>query len=152
MFQFSQFSRSVKSDSLRPHESQHARPPCPSPTPGVHSNSCPSSRWCHPAISSSVVPFASCLLSSPASGSFTMSWLFTSGGQSFGASAAVLPISIQGWFSLELTDWSPCCPRRVLSSTTIQKHQFFGAQPFLWSTNLRMFYNWQNGCKRWGFC
>ena len=94
-----QFSCSVVSDSLRPHESQHARPPCPSPTPGVHSDSCPSSRWCHPAISSSVVPFSSCPQSLPASGSFPMSQLFAWGGQSIGvsASSSVLPMNTQDW-------------------------------------------------------
>ena len=105
MNQFSslQFSHSVVSDSLRPHESQHTRPPCPSPTPGVYSNSCPSSRWCHPAISSSVVPFSSCPQSCPASGSFPMSHLFTWGGQSIGisASASVLPMNTQDWSPLE---------------------------------------------------
>ena len=99
-----QFSHSVMSDSLRPHESQHARPPCPSPTPGVHSHSPPLSQWCHPTISSSVIPFASCPLSFPASGSFQMSQLFASGGQSIGVSAStsVLPMNIQGWFPLGL--------------------------------------------------
>ena len=94
-----QFSRSVVSDSLRPHESQHARPPCPSPTPGVHSDSCPLSRWCHPAISSSVIPFSSCPQSLPASGSFPMSQLFAWGGQSTGVSAlaSVLPMNTQDW-------------------------------------------------------
>ena len=102
-----QFSRSVVSDSLRPHESQHARPPCPSPTPRVHSNSRPSNRWCHPAISSSVVPFSSCPQSLPASGSFPMSQLFTSGGQSIGvsASASVLPKNTQDWSPLGWTGW-----------------------------------------------
>ena len=101
----SEISRSVMSDSLQPHESQHARPPCPSPTPGVHSNSHPSSRWCHPAISSSVVPISSCPQPFPASGSFQMSQLFAAGGQSIGAlaSASVLPMNIQGWFPLGLT-------------------------------------------------
>ena len=95
------------SDSLWPYESQHARPPCPSPTPRVHSEPCPSSPWCHPAISSSVVPFSSCLQSFPASGSFPMSWLSASGGQSVGAlaSASILPVNIQGWFPLGLTGW-----------------------------------------------
>ena len=95
-----QFSHSVMSDSLQPHESHHARPPCPSPTPGVHSDSCPSSRWCHPAISSSVVPFSSCLQSFQASGSFPVSQLFTPGGESIGAStsASLLPVNIQDWF------------------------------------------------------
>ena len=99
-----QFSCSVVSDSLWPHESQHARPPCPSPTPGVHSNSHPSSRWCHPAISSSVVPFSSCPQSLPASESFPMSQFFTSGGQSIGASASASapPMNIQDWFPLGL--------------------------------------------------
>ena len=97
---FSQFSRSVVSYSLQPHESQHARPPCPSPTSRVHSNSCPSSRWCHPAISSSVIPFSSCRQSFPASGSFPMSQLFAWGGQSIGvsASASVLPMNTQDWW------------------------------------------------------
>ena len=102
-----QFSRSVVSDSLWPHESQHARLPCPSPTPGVHSNSCSSSQWCHPAISSSVVPSSSCPQSLPASGSFPMSQLFTWGGQSIGVSAlaSVLPKNTQDWFPLEWTGW-----------------------------------------------
>ena len=108
-----QFSRSVMSDSLRPHESQHARPPCPSLTPRVYSNSCPSSRWCHPAISSSVVPFSSCPQSLPASGSFPISQLFTWGGQSMGVSlsASVLPKNTQDWSPLGWTGWSPCSPR-----------------------------------------
>ena len=102
-----QFSCSVMSNSLRPHESQHARHPCPSPTPGVHSNSCPSSWWCHPAISSSVVPFSSCPQSLPASGSFPMSQLFASGGQSIGVSdsASVLPMNTQDWPPLGWTGW-----------------------------------------------
>ena len=121
------------SDSLRPHESQHARPPCQSSTPGVHSDSCPLSRWCHPAISSSVVPF-SCLQSFPALGSFQMSQFFASGGQSIGvsASASVLPKNIQDWFPLELTGWISLLSEglsRVFSNTTVQKHQFFCAQP-----------------------
>ena len=97
-----QFSQSVVSDSLQTHGLQHTRPPCPSPVPGAYSNSCPSSRWCHPTISSSVVPFSSCLLSFPASRSFPMSQLFTSGGQSIGVSAStsVPSINIQDWFSL----------------------------------------------------
>ena len=104
---FSQFSRSVVSDSLWPHEPQHTRPPCPSPTPGVHPNSCASSRWCHPAISSSVVPFSSCLQSFPASGSFPMSQLFAWGCQSTGvsASATVLPMNTQDWSPLGCTGW-----------------------------------------------
>ena len=134
-FQFSsfQFSHSVVSDSLRPHEPQHARLPCPSPTPGVHPNPCPSSRWWDPTISSSVVPFSSHLQSFPASGSCQMSQLFTSGGQSIGASgsASVLPMNIQGWFPLGLTDLISLLSKglsRVFSKTTIQKHQFIGAQ------------------------
>ena len=104
-YQSVQFSCSVMYDSLRPHESQHARPPCPSPTPGVHSNSCPSSRWCHPTISPSVVPFSSHLQSFPASGAFPMSQFIASHGQSFGASASVFPMNIQNWFPLGWTDW-----------------------------------------------
>ena len=102
-----QFSRSVMSDSLQPHEPQHARPPCPSPTPGVHPNPCPWSRWCHPTISSSVVPFSSCPQSFPASGFFPMSQLFASGGQNIGVSASisVLPMNTQDWFPLRWTGW-----------------------------------------------
>ena len=127
-----QFSRSVV-DSLRPHESQHARPPSPSPTPGVYSNSCPSSRWCHPAISSSVGPFSSCPQSLPASGSFQMTQLFTSAGQSTGvsASASFLPMNTQDWSPLGWTGWIPLQSKglsRVFSNTTVQKHHFFGTQ------------------------
>ena len=129
-----QFSCSVVSNSLQPHESQHARPPCPSPTPGGHSNSCPLSRWCHPAISSSVVPFSSCPQSLPASESFPISQLFTWGGQSIGvsASASVLPMNIQDWFPLEWTDWISLQPKGlsgVFSNSTVQKHQFFSTLP-----------------------
>ena len=128
-----QFSRSVMSDSLWPHESQHARSPCPSPPPGVHSDSCPSSQWCHPAISSSVVPFSSCSPSLPASESFPMSQFFAWGGQSTGVSAlaSVLPKNTQGWSPLEWTSWISLQSKglsRVFSNTTVQKHQFFGAQ------------------------
>ena len=128
-----QFSHSVVSNSLRPHESQHTRPRCPSPTPGVYSNLCPSSRWCHPAISSSVVPFSSCPQSLPASGSFPMGQLFAWSGQSIGvsASASVLPINTQDWFPLEWTGLIPLQSKglsRVFSNTTVQKHQFFSAQ------------------------
>ena len=127
------FSCSVVSDSLRPHESQHARPPCPSPTPGIHPNPCPSSRWYHPAISSSVVPFSSCPQSFLASGSFPMSQLFTWGGQSTGVSAlaSFLPKKSQGWSPSEWTDWIFLQSKglsRVFSNTTVQKYQFFGAQ------------------------
>ena len=122
------------SDSLRRHESQHARPPCPSPTPGVHSDSRPSSQWCHPAISSSVVPFSSCPQSLPASESFPTSQLFAWGGQSTGVSAltSFLPKKSQGWSPLEWTGWISLQAKglsRVFSNTTVQKHQFFGAQP-----------------------
>ena len=128
-----QFSRLVVSDSLQPYEPQHARPPYPSPTPGVHPNPCPLSRWCHPTISSSVVPFSSCLQSFPASGSFQMSQFFTSGGQSTGVSAStsVLPMNTQDWFPLGWTGWISLQSKglsRVFSNTTIQKHQFFSAQ------------------------
>ena len=129
-----QFSRSVVSDSLLPRESQHTRPPCPSQTPGVHPDSCPSSQWCHPAISSSVIPFSSCPQSLPASESFPVSQLFTWGGQSTGvsASASFPPKKSQGWSPLEWTGWiSLQCKglSRVFSNTTVQKHQFFGTQP-----------------------
>ena len=128
-----QFSRSVVSDSLQPHESQHARPPCPSPTPGVHPHSRPSSQWCHPAISSSVIPFSSCPQSLPASESFPMSQLFAWGGQStwVSALASFLPKKSQGWSPLEWTGWISLQSKglsRVFSNTTVQKHQFFGTQ------------------------
>ena len=125
-----QFSRSVVYDSLRPHDLSHTRPSCTSPTPGVHSISCPSSLWCHPAISSSVVPFSSCLQSFPASGSVPMNQFYVSGGQSIGvlASASVLPMTIQDWSPLGLTGWISLQSMglsRVFSSNTVQKHQFF---------------------------
>ena len=129
-----QFSCSVVSDSLRPHESQHARPPCPSTTPGVHPDSHPSSQWCHPAISSSDVPFSSCPQSLPASvWSFPMSQLFAWGGQSIGVSAlaSVLTMNTQDWSPLEWTGWISLQFKglsRVFSNTTAQKHQFFGTQ------------------------
>ena len=128
-----QFSRSVMSNSLRPHGLQHARLPRPSPTPGVYSNSCPLSRWCHPTILSSVAPFSSRLQSFPASGSFPMSQFFASGGQSIGVSASVtvLPVNIQDWFPLGWTSWIFLLSKglsRVFSNTTVQKHQFFGIQ------------------------
>ena len=134
----SQFSCSVMCNFLWPHGLQHARLPCPSPTPRAYSNSCPLSRWCHPTISSSVVPFSSCLQSFPASGSFQMSQFFTSGGQNIGvsASASVLPRNIQDWFPLGLTGLISLKSKglsRVFTNTTIQKHQFFGAQLSLWS-------------------
>ena len=122
-----QVSRSVVSDSLWPHESQHTRPPCPSPTPGVHLDSCPSSPWCHPAISSSVVPFSSCPQSLSASESFPMSQLFAWGGQSTGvsASASFPPKKSQGWSPSEWTSWISLQSKglsRVFSNTTLQKH------------------------------
>ena len=129
-----QFSHSVVSNSLWPHESQHARPPCSSPTSRVHSNSRPSSRWCHPAISSSVVPFSSCLQSLPVSESFPMSQLFTWDGQSTRVSALVsfLPKNTQDRSPLEWTGWISLQSKglsRVFSNTTVQKHQFFSTQP-----------------------
>ena len=132
-FQSVQFSHSVVSDSLQPHESQHTRPPCPSPAPGVHSDSHPSSQWCHPAISSSVIPFSSCPQSLPASESFLMSQLFAWGGQSTGVStsASLLPKKSQGWSS-ECNGWISLQSKglsRVFFNTTVQKHQFFSAQP-----------------------
>ena len=128
-----QFSRSVLSYSLQPHELQHSRAPCPLSAPRVHPNSCASSRWCHPAISSSVVPFSSCPQSLPASRSFPMSQLFTWGGQSIGVSAlaSVLPMNTQDWSPLGWTGWISLQSKglaRVFSSTTVQKHQFFSAQ------------------------
>ena len=127
-----QFSRSVVSNFLRPHGLQHARPPCLLSTPGVYSNSCPLSRWCHPTISSSVIPFSSCPQSFPASGSFQMSQFFASGGQSIGVSAlaSLLPMNTQGW-SLGWTGWISLQSKglsRVFSNTTVQKHQFFQTQ------------------------
>ena len=128
-----QFSHSVVSDSLWPHGLEHARPPCPSPTPRVYSNSCPLSWWCHPTISSSVVPISSRPQSLPASGSFQVSHLFTSGGQSVGVSASTsvllmdtqdcFPLGWMGWISLQSKGLS-----KVFSNTTVQTHQFFGAQ------------------------
>ena len=139
MFQF-QFSRSILSDSLRPHGLQHARPPCPSPTPRGYPNSCPWTQWCHPTISSAVVPFYACPQSFPASRSFQMSQLFTSGGQSIGASASasVLQMNIQDWFPLGWTGWISLQSKglsRVSSNTTVQKHQFFSAQLSLYSNS-----------------
>ena len=130
--QFSSVAQSCP--TLRPHESQHARPPCPSPAPGVHSDSCPSSRWWNSAFSSSVVPFFSCPQSLPASGSFPVSQLSASGGQSIGvsASASELSVNTQDWSPLEWTGWISLQSKglsRVFSNTTVQKHQFFGALP-----------------------
>ena len=145
------------SDFWWPHGLQHARPPCPSPAPRVYSDSCPLSRWCHPAISSSVIPFSSCPQSFPASGSFQMSQFFTSGGQSIGvsASASDLRMNIQDWFPLEWTGWISLLSKwlsRVFSSTTVQKHQFFGAQPSLWiNSHLYMTTGKTKALTRWTF-
>ena len=128
-----QISCSVVSDSSRPHEPKHARPPCPSPTPGIYPNSCPLSRWCHLTISSSVIPFSSCLQSFPTSASFQMSQLFTSGGQNIGVSASTsfLPMNTEDQYPLGWTGWIFLQSKglsRVFSNTTVQKHQFFCAQ------------------------
>ena len=135
-----QFSRSVMSDSLWPQELQHTRPPCPSPTPGVHPDSRPSSQWCHPAISSSVIPFSSCPQSLPASESFPISQLFAWSGQSIGvsASASFLPMNTQDWSPLEWFGWISLQSKglsRVFSNTTVQKHQFFSTQLSLQSNS-----------------
>ena len=135
--QFSSVAQSCP--TLRPHELQHARPPYPSPTPGAYSNSCPLSRWCHPAISSSVIPFSSCPQTLPASGSFPLSQFFTWGGQSIGVSvsASVLPMNTKDWSPLGWTGWISLQSKRlsrVFSSTTVQKHHFFGAQ-LSWQSN-----------------
>ena len=139
-----QFSCSVVSNSLRLHGLQDSRPPCPSPTPRDYTNSCPLSQWCHPTVSSSVMPFSSCLQSFSASGSFPMS-LFTEGGQNLGASASVsvLPMNIQDWFPFGLTGLISLQSRgllRVFFNTAVQKHQLFGAQLSLWSNS--HFHTW----------
>ena len=133
-----QFSCSVVSDSWQHHGLQHARLPCPSPTPRAYSDSCPLSWWCHPTISSSVISFSSCLQSFPASGSFSMSQFLASGGQSIGVSASALVLPIQGWFPLGWTGWISLQSKelsRVFSNTTVQKHQFFCPQLSLWSSS-----------------
>ena len=140
-----QLSHAVMSNSLWPSELQHARPPCPSPTPGVHSISRPSSRWCIPTISSSVIPFSSCPQYLPASGSFPVSQLFSWGGQSIGASAlaSVLPMNTQDWSLLGWTSWTSFQSKglsRVFSNTTVQKHQFFSTQ--LSSQSNSRIYTW----------
>ena len=142
----SQFSHSVLSKSLRPRELQHARPPCPPPIPRVYPNSCPLSRWCHPTISSFIIPFSSWPQSFPESGSLQMSQLFAWGGQSIGvsASASVLPMNTQDW-SLGWTGWISLQSKglsRVFSNTTVQKHQFFSAQLSLWSSS--HIHSWKN--------
>ena len=149
LFSSVQFSCSVMSDSLRPNELQHARPPCPSPTPGVYPNSRPSSRWCHPAISSSVIPFFSYPQSLPASGSFPISQLFAWSGQSIGVSAStsVLPMNTQDWSPLEWTGWISLQSKglsRVFSNTTVQKHQFFSAQLSSQSNSHIIHDHWKN--------
>ena len=143
------FSHSDMSNSLRPHGLLHGGLPCSSLHPGACANSCPLSQWCHPTISSSVVHFSSCLHSFPASGSFLMSWLFTSGGQSIGASASasVLPMNTQDWFPLGLTGLISLQSKglsRVFSNTTVQKHQFFGAQSSLCPTLTSIHDYWIN--------
>ena len=158
-----QFSRSVMSNFLQKHELQHTRLPCPSPTSETYSNSCPSSWWCHPTISSSVIPFSSCPQSFPATRSFPMSWLFVSGSQSIGASAAVLPMNIQGWFPLGLTGLISLLPKglsRVFSSSKGQMHQFFGAQPSYGPPFTSVHDYWKNHSfdlyrpflAKWGLC
>ena len=150
--QFSSVTQSCP--TLQPHKLQHARPPSPSPTPGVHSNSGPLSRWCHPAISSSVIPFSSCPQSFPASVSFQMSQLFLSGGQSIevSASISVLPMNTQDWSPLGWTGWISLQSKglgRVFSNTTVQKHQFFSAQ-FLYSPTLTSIHDhWKNHSLDW---
>ena len=143
------FNCSVVADSLQPRRLRHARLPCPSPTPRAYPNSCPLSGWCHPTISSSVIPFSSCLQSFLTLGSFQMSQLFTSGGQSIGvsASASVLPMNIQDWFPLGLTGWISLQSKglsRVFSNTTVWKHLLFSAQPCLWSKITCIHDYWKN--------
>ena len=141
-----QFSHSVVSDSLQPHEPQHARPPYPSPTPGVYPNSCPLSQWCHSIISSSVVPFSFCLQSVSASRSFKMSQFFTSGGQSIGvsASASVLPMNIQDWFPLGWLVGSPCSPRDSQESSPTPQFKSINSLvlSFLYSPTLTSIHNY----------
>ena len=140
LFDSFQFSHSVVSDSLRTRGLQHTRLPCPLPSPRACSNSCPLSQWCHRTISSSGIPFSSCLQSFPASGSFPTSQLFASGGQSIGASASasVPPMNVQDWFPLGLTGWISLQSKglsKVFSDTTVQKHHFFGTPLSLWSNS-----------------
>ena len=144
-----QFSRSVVSKSLQPDEPQHARPPCPSPTPRVHPNPCQLCQWCHPTISSSVVSISSCPQSFPASGSFPTSQFFTSGGQSIGVSAStsVLPMNTQDWSPLGWTGWTSLQSKglsRVFSNTTVQKHQFFCTQLLYSPTLISIHDHWKN--------
>ena len=150
MFSSVQFSRSVVSDSLQLHGLQHARSPCPSPTAGVYPHSCPLSQWCHPTISSSVIPFSSCLQSFPTSGFLQMSQFFASGGQNtrISASTSVLPMNTQDWFPLGWTGWISLQFKglsRVFSNTTVQKHHFFLVLSFLYSPTLTSIHDhWKN--------
>ena len=144
-----QLSHSVVSDALRPHELQHATPPCPSRIPGLYINSCPLSHWCHPAISSSVITFSFCPQSLPASESFPMSQLFTWGGQSIAVSAlaSVLPMNTQDWSPLGWTGWNSLQSKglpRIFSNTTVQKHQFFSAQLLHSPTLTSIHDHWKN--------
>ena len=149
VFRSVQFSHSFVSDSLWPHEPQHTRPPCPSPTPGVHPNPCPLSQWCHPTISSSVIPFSSCPQYFPASGYFQMSQLFASGGQSTGVSAStsVIPMNNQDWSPLGLTGWISLQAKglsRFFSNTTVQKHHS-SVLSFLYGLTLTSIHDyWKN--------
>ena len=149
-----QFSHSVVSNSLWPHEPKHARPPCSSPTPGAYPNSCPLCRWCHPAISSSVVPFSSCLQSSPTSGSFQMSQLFASGGQNIGilASTSVLPMNTQDWSPLGWLVGSPCSSRDSQESSPTPQFKSINSSvlSFLYSPNLTSIHeHWKNYSLDW---
>ena len=144
-----QFIHSVVSGSLRPHEPQHSRLPCPSPTPRVHPNPCPLCWWCHPTISSSVIPFSSCPQSFPASGSFQVSQLFASGGQSIGvsASASVLPMNIQDWFPLGWTGWISLSPRDSQESSPTPQFKSINSSvlSFLYSPTLTSIHDhWEN--------
>ena len=146
---FMLFSSSVMSNNLWPYGLQHTRLPRPSPSPGICSNSCPLSQWCHPTISSSVIPFSSCLQSFPASGSFPVNQFFTSGGQNMGASASasVLPMNIHSWFPLRLTGLISLLSKRlsrVFSRTTVRRYQLFSVQPFLWSSSHIHTWLWKN--------
>ena len=145
-----QFSHSVVSDSLWPHRLQHTRLPCSSPTPGVYPNSCPLSRWCHPTISSSVIPFSSCPQSFPASGSFPMSQFFTSSGQSIGVSVStsVLSMNIQDWFPLGWTGWSPCSPRDSQESSPTPQFKSINSSvlSFLYSPTVTSIHNYWKNC------
>ena len=142
-----QFSCSIMSDPLQPHGLQHTRLPCPSPIPGAGSDSCPSSWWCHPGISSSAIPFSSCLPSFPVSGSFPTSQLFASGGQNIGTSAIVLSVNIQDWFPLDWLVWSPCSPRESQESSPTPQFKNINSSvlSFLYSPTLTSIHDyWKN--------